>query len=332
MSTQHSHIEDAVPSDDVPSLKPSIKGHTLTPMPGAPSRTPQTSPLRQSLTTEIADDDPKLFALFQAARRQLIQNRANRASTIADNAPATDRDLGRARFPSNATPDDPSRDSSSNGDVRASPQSSKPRSKRDKNKPVRLTPTPRIESVTPVLRINARFPDPPLFDNGEDPTFDSWIIDLDSKLEASGYMDASVSEKQRMNYALSRTTSEARAQLLTRFPTTLRRVHHTFRTLEEMIQSLATAYVNPFESLKKQDEYRSLCMTDTETVRQFKIRFLTLSAQAGTSRDQLFSDFRAKLTPRIRTAIASQVYSMHQSFTTLCAVAEQTDLKLSHIA
>ncbi|KUJ10829.1 uncharacterized protein LY89DRAFT_251412 [Mollisia scopiformis] len=207
MSARHSPIEDAVSSDDVPSLRPSIEGHTLTPTPGAPSRTSQTSPLRQTDFAEIADDDPELLALIQAARQQLIRDRATRASTIADSAPAMGPDLRPAQFASNAAPDDPSGDSSSDSNRRTHPHFRGPSARRHRGEiPTQLTPAPQTKSIAPALRTNYRFPDPPLFDNGEDPTFDSWIIDLDSKLEASGYMDPSVSEKQRMNYALSRTT------------------------------------------------------------------------------------------------------------------------------
>ncbi|KUJ10576.1 uncharacterized protein LY89DRAFT_740284 [Mollisia scopiformis] len=64
MSVRRSPIEDVVSSDDVPSLRPSIEGHTLTPTPGAPSRTSQTSPLRQTDFAEIADNDPKLLTVL----------------------------------------------------------------------------------------------------------------------------------------------------------------------------------------------------------------------------------------------------------------------------
>ncbi|KUJ18888.1 uncharacterized protein LY89DRAFT_507162 [Mollisia scopiformis] len=121
MSAQRSSIEDVAPQDDVPSLRPSIEGHTHTLTPGAPSRTPQTSPLRQPLSADIVDDDPEFLALIQAARQQLIRDRTTRASTITDNSPAMNSDLRQARPVSNAALDDSLRDSSSDSDDLVNP-------------------------------------------------------------------------------------------------------------------------------------------------------------------------------------------------------------------
>jgi len=51
------------------------------------------------------------------------------------------------------------------------------------------------KSIILVLYINFYFLDLFLFDNKKDFTFNSWIIDLNSKLEALGYVDFSISEK-----------------------------------------------------------------------------------------------------------------------------------------
>jgi len=51
------------------------------------------------------------------------------------------------------------------------------------------------KSVISVLYINSYFPDLSFFDNREDLMFDSWIIDLDSKLEVLGYIDFNILEK-----------------------------------------------------------------------------------------------------------------------------------------
>ena len=200
--------------------------------------------------------------------------------------------------------------------------------------PNRLSETPfsRTYQFKSAWRYNTWFPDPLLLTNGEDPLFNSWLIGLDSKLEASGYHDPSVSKRERMSYVLSRTADQARTMLEARFPSKILKVHRPFKNVEQILRTLASAFVDEFEVTRKKDEYSQLVITETQTVQEFKANFLILATQARISHQDYFHDFRSKLSYRMRVQLAAHMYDISGSFTRLCATAEQADLELRDAA
>ena len=58
-------------------------------------------------------------------------------------------------------------------------------------------------------------PDPPVFTDGVDPTFESWKIQVQAKLRAN--TDYFPTEEDKMEYVFSRTLGDAQKHLLPRF-------------------------------------------------------------------------------------------------------------------
>ncbi|KUJ08142.1 uncharacterized protein LY89DRAFT_765614 [Mollisia scopiformis] len=76
--------------------------------------------------------------------------------------------------------------------------------------PLRIS-KPALASIRPVV---VRLPDPPKLSDGKDPTFETWLLEMEGKLRLGGFPD----EESKMLYLFSRTRGIAREQLLTRLP------------------------------------------------------------------------------------------------------------------
>ena len=98
-------------------------------------------------------------------------------------------------------------------------------------------------------------PDPPVFTDGVDPTFESWKIQVQAKLRAN--TDHFPTEEDKMEYLFSRTLGNAQRHLLSRFDEdSLIR----FVSSREMLRHLASIYINPNKVRDAQYSYRQLRM------------------------------------------------------------------------
>jgi Zinc knuckle len=124
------------------------------------------------------------------------------------------------------------------------------------------------------VKYSKKRPDPPVFTNGIDPTFESWKIQMQAKLRANA--DHYPTEEDKMEYLFSRTLSDAQRHLLPRFDedSPIR-----FVSFREMLQYLASIYVNPNKVRDAQYEYRRLRMGTGQTFATFQTKFLHLAGE-----------------------------------------------------
>ena len=135
--------------------------------------------------------------------------------------------------------------------------------------PTSNNPIPTIERDTPSAtttisdspgpsastKYSKKRPDPPVFTDGADPTFESWKIQMQAKLRANA--DHFPSEEDKMEYLFSRTSGDAQKHLLPRFDedSPVR-----FTSIKDMVKHLASIYINPNKVRDAQYEYRRLRM------------------------------------------------------------------------
>jgi Zinc knuckle len=133
-------------------------------------------------------------------------------------------------------------------------------------------------------------PDPPVFTNGIDPTFESWKIQMQAKLRANA--DHYPTEEDKMEYLFSRTLGDAQKHLLPRFDedSPIR-----FVSFREMLQHLASIYINPNKVRDAQYEYRYLRMGTGQTFATFQTRFLHLAGEGQIPQSSYRLDLFDKL-------------------------------------
>jgi hypothetical protein len=117
-------------------------------------------------------------------------------------------------------------------------------------------------------------PDPPIFTDGVDPTFESWKIQMQAKLRAN--TDHYPTEEDKMEYMFSRTLGDAQRHLLPRFD---EESPMRFVSFQEMLQHLASIYVNPNKVRDAQYKYRQLRMETGQTFATFQTTFLHLAGE-----------------------------------------------------
>ena len=159
-----------------------------------------------------------------------------------------------------------------------------------------------------------KIPDPDELDNGVEPTFESWKLQIQDKLRV--HSDSFPMEKDEMAYIFNRTKGDAQEHLKPRYKPG---AEDPFLTGQEMIDYLASIYEDPYEVQNARFEYKSLMMKPTETFASFHTRFLHLAGQGKIPRDDLRPDLFDKLTLELqRTVLPS--YPM---LTTVKALADQ---------
>jgi hypothetical protein len=119
---------------------------------------------------------------------------------------------------------------------------------------------------------SAKIPDPPLLTDAQDPTFDSWKLQIRGKLRVNA--DYFLSDEARMTYVFSRTGGDAQKHLQPRYDEESK---DPFLSDKEMIQHLTSIYEDPHRVQNARLEYRGLMMKPTETFADFHTRFLHLA-------------------------------------------------------
>ena len=155
--------------------------------------------------------------------------------------------------------------------------------------------------------------------DGTDPTYEAWSIQLDGKFLEPHFLDCE--ERVRMHYVFSVTSGTAQNHLRTRM---LRTGSNPFKSVNEMIEVLETAFVNPNRVREAGMEYRQLMMSIGDTFIDFKTRFLLLAEEAGIPQSSRRLDLYDKLTVELQTSLVP-VLSTLTTFNDLCARATEVD-------
>ena len=110
----------------------------------------------------------------------------------------------------------------------------------------------------------AKIPDPDTLTNGENPTFESWKLRVQDKLEVNA--DQFPTTRSRMAYVFSCTGGDAQEHLRPRY---IEGAANCFLSEEEMISYLTLVYEDPFKIQNARLEYKSLIMKVSKTFSAF---------------------------------------------------------------
>lgn len=145
------------------------------------------------------------------------------------------------------------------------------------------------------VKYSKRRPDPPIFTDSKDPTFESWKIQMQAKLRANA--DHYPMEEDKMEYLFSRTLGDAQKHLLPRFDedSPIR-----FVSFREMLRHLASIYVNPNKVRDAQYEYRQLRMETGQTFATFQTKFLHLAGEGQIPQPSYRLDLFDKLPTHLQ--------------------------------
>ena len=159
-----------------------------------------------------------------------------------------------------------------------------------------------------------KIPDPDELDNGVEPTFESWRLQIRDKLRV--HSDSFPVEEDKMAYIFNRTKGDTKKHLEPRYKP---ESEDPFLTGQEMIDYLASIYKDPYEVQNARFEYKGLMMKPTETFATFHTRFLYLAGQGKIPRDDLCPDLFDKLTLELQR----MVLPSYPMLTTVKALVDQ---------
>lgn len=163
----------------------------------------------------------------------------------------------------------------------------------------RGTPDSTVTDQTSGQRYSKKFPDPVSLSDGKDPTFLSWKLQIQGKFRSNAdhYQD----EEDKMLYLFNRTSGDAQKHLQSRYdedsPT-------RFVTAREMLDYLASIYVNPNAVRDARHDYNSLLMKPSQSFSEFQTQFLHLAGEAQVPRESLRLDLYDRVTTTLQKGIA----------------------------
>lgn len=168
------------------------------------------------------------------------------------------------------------------------------------------------QSSPPPTKTN-KFPDPPVLTDGQDPSFEGWMAQIQDKLLVNA--DQFSSERAQMAYVFSRTSGGALKHLQPRYRND---AAQPFQTANEMIQYLSRIYQDPDRVDKARREYRRLYMKASDSFNDFYTRFLHLAGEGQILEENLQDDLWEKVSLDIQTSLIG----VKRTLTTLDAVKE----------
>lgn len=155
-------------------------------------------------------------------------------------------------------------------------------------------------SATPhsqAARNTQTFPDPPIFTNGEDPTWEGWQAKMMDKLDIND--DHYPSEVARMAYAVSRLGGDAFEHTYAR-----RRPGNPdpYQSVDDILHQLEDIYGDPDRVRKSRRQYNAL-RQENQPFNVFYSEFIKLSSYLDYNSSTLMDDLRDKLNRRLQDAL-----------------------------
>jgi hypothetical protein len=159
------------------------------------------------------------------------------------------------------------------------------------NTPMTFNPDAPLPSTEHPTRSSKRLPDPMPLSDGVQPVFETWRTQVKNKLRANA--DHYPTEDDRMFFVFNRTVGDAQTHLSPRYDedSALR-----YTSANEMIQHLATIYVNPNKTRDARYAYNRLMMKNNQTFAEFQTTFLQLAGAGQVPTENLQTDLFDKLT------------------------------------
>ncbi|KAI9034722.1 uncharacterized protein KD926_006715, partial [Aspergillus affinis] len=127
----------------------------------------------------------------------------------------------------------------------------------------------RDRTDTPGGHRSTKIPDPPMLNNGEDPTFENWQLAINQKLTANG--DHYPTATLRIAYVTSRCEGDARRHITPRLST---QGYHDFG---EMLSHLKSIFVNPNKARNARRKFNSIKMSAFKDYHTFASEFQYLA-------------------------------------------------------
>lgn len=178
---------------------------------------------------------------------------------------------------------------------------------------------PRGGTPTSPVR-SAKLPDPPIFTDRKDPTFESWRLQVQGKLTVNA--DHFSSTYARKTYVFNRTGGDAQRHLLPRLASD---ALEPFQDDEDMLEHLASIYIDPFKKSNARRDYHRLRMKPSESFSIFYTTFLHLAGEASIPQEDYLPDLHSKLTLELRRALLTVYPNMktQREYSLQCLSADQ---------
>ena len=177
-----------------------------------------------------------------------------------------------------------------------------------------------------IPRYSKKQPDPQPLSDGVDPTFESWKLQIQGKFRVNA--DHFEDEEAKMFYLFNRTTGDAQKHLQPRYDDNSQT---RFVSATEMVQHLATIYVNPNKVRDAKYDYNHLMMRTGQTFAEFQTQFLHLAGEAQIPMESLRLDLYDKLTTPLQEKLAVNLRTL-DTFAELSASCLSLDTELRRIA
>lgn len=150
---------------------------------------------------------------------------------------------------------------------------------------------------------STKFPDPPIFTDGVDPTWESWSYAIEEKLRINS--DHYPLDEDKVAYIISRTGGKANKHTIVRKRKDALR---PYRLFTDVLEHLASTFedTNRLEIAKV--EYNAL-RQNSSTFRVFFAEFMRLGSEVGKSDNDLKEDLRNKVNARLYDRLATSELS-----------------------
>lgn len=129
-------------------------------------------------------------------------------------------------------------------------------------------------SMVATQKKSTKLPDGQVFSDGKDPKFESWLVDVQNKLEANA--DHYLTALARMQYVKSMCKGEAAEHLLPRFR---KDSPQRYNDVEDMFEHLKTIYQDANRVTSAKRKFRRLFMNDMK-FQEFLSKFVLLAQEA----------------------------------------------------
>jgi hypothetical protein len=182
------------------------------------------------------------------------------------------------------------------------------------------------DSTAPSQRYSKKLPDPVSLSDGKDPTFLSWKLQIQGKFRCNA--DHFSDEEDKMLYLFNRTTGDAQKHLEPRYDDDSQT---RFVSAKEMLDQLASIYVNPNAVRDARHDYNSLLMKSSQSFSEFQTEFLHLAGQAQVPRESLRMDLYDRVTPALQKGVAP-ILRLLPTYEELAADLASLDTELKRIA
>jgi hypothetical protein len=190
----------------------------------------------------------------------------------------------------------------------------------------RRNPETPVSSLSQPPRYSKKLPDPTYLTNGDDPTFESWRFQIKNKLRANA--DHFPTEEDKIAYVFNRTAGNAQKHLSPRIDEDS---PVQFTAATQMIQHLASIYVNPNKARDARYKYNKLLMKSSDLFREFQTTFLYLAGEGQIHESNLRMDLFDKITPQLQERLAATLEDLdtYEKFATRC-LSLDTELRRIH--